>query len=88
MMNKNEFNGILSEKIGYDNENKKFLIRVYPALLGLMENSPKESKSWVNVIRYMFLLEGKDMSKVNVNISSYYSSVKRCFSKYSVILSI
>jgi len=85
MMNKNEFNGILSEKIGYDAENKKFLIRVYPALLGLMENSPKDSKSWVNVIRYMFLLEGKDMSKVNVNIPSYYSSVKRCLKEIDVI---
>jgi hypothetical protein len=85
-MNKNEFNGILSEKIGYDNENKKFLIRVYPSLFNVVEHSPLGStKSWANVVRLMFLSEGKNLNEVTYCIPSYYSSVKRCLKEIDVI---
>ena len=85
-MNKNEFNGILSEKIGYDNENKKFLIRVYPSLFHIVEHSIDGStKSWANVVRLMFLSEGKNLNEVTYNIPSYYSSVRRCLKEIDVI---
>ena len=85
-MNKNEFNGILSEKIGYDTENKKFLIRVYSSLFNVVEHSPVGSnKSWSNVIRLMFLSEGKNLNEVTYNIPSYYSSVRRCLKEIDVI---
>ena len=84
-MNKNEFNGILSEKIGYDSENKKFLVRVYNSLFHIVEHSPYDcNKSWSNVIRLMFLTEGKNLNNVTYNIPSYYSSVRRCLKEIGV----
>ena len=86
MINKNEFNGILSEKIGYDAENKKFLIRVYSSLFNVVEHSPLGSnKSWSNVIRLMFLSEGKNLNELNVSVNGYYSSVRRCLKEINVI---
>ena len=85
-MNKNEFNGYLSEKIGWDSENKKFLIRVAPSVFHIVEHSIVGStKSWSNVIRLMFLTEGKNLNEVEYNIPSYYSSVKRCLKEIDVI---
>lgn len=85
-MNKNEFNGILSEKIGYDSENKKFLVRVYNSLFHIVEHSPYDcNKSWSNVIRLMFLTEGKNLNEVTYSIPSYYSSVRRCLKEIDVI---
>ena len=76
MMNKQQFNGIFSEKIGYDSENKKFLVRVYPSLIRVFNSNPKPR--WIDVV--------KDMlgSNSSVNPNGYYSSIRRCLKEIGV----
>jgi hypothetical protein len=76
MMNKNEFNGYFSEKVGYDSENKKFLVRVYPSLIRVFNNNPKPR--WIDVVKDM--LNGD----TSVNPNGYYSSVRRCLKEIGV----
>jgi len=71
-MNKNEFNGYFSEKVGYDSENKKFLVRVYPSLIRVFNNNSKPH--WVDVIEDM----------IGDRRSGYYSSIRRCLKEIGV----
>ena len=50
-MNKREFNTIFSNKVGYDAENKKFLVRIYPSIIRVFNNNSKPR--WVDVIEDM-----------------------------------
>ena len=50
-MNKREFHSLFYDKIGYDTENKKFLVRVYPSLFRVFTNNSKPK--WVDVIEDM-----------------------------------
>jgi hypothetical protein len=78
-------NSVISEKIGYDWRIKMMLCRVSPALHNLM-NSPKEvNKSWTNVVRLMFISEGKDLNNLNVSINGYYNRVKSNLKDIDVI---
>jgi hypothetical protein len=76
MMNKREFNGIFSEKVGYDSANKMFLVRVYPSLIRVFNTNPKPR--WIDVV--------KDMlgSNSSVNPNGYYSSIRRCLKEIGV----
>ncbi len=78
-------NSVISEKIGYDWRIKMMLCRVSPALHNLM-NSPKDvNKSWTNVVRLMFISEGKDLNNLNVSINGYYNRVKSNLKDIDVI---
>ena len=76
MMNKREFNGIFSEKVGYDSANKMFLVRVYPSLIEVFNNNPKPR--WIDVVKNML------GSNTSVNPNGYYSSVRRCLKEIGV----
>jgi hypothetical protein len=84
---KNNVNKELFEsKVGYDWKNKMMLCRVTPYLVEMMENDFHSNKrSWVNIIRLMFLSEGKDMSKLEVSVNGYYNSIKRALKEIDVI---
>lgn len=78
-------NSMISEKIGYDWRIKMMLCRVSPALHNVM-NSPKGiNKSWANVVRLMFISEGKDLNNLNVSINGYYNRVKSNLKDIDVI---
>jgi hypothetical protein len=78
-------NSVISEKIGYDWRIKMMLCRVSPALHNLM-NSPKDvNKSWTNVVRLMFISEGKDLNNLNVSINGYYNRIKSNLKDIDVI---
>jgi hypothetical protein len=78
-------NSVISEKIGYDWRIKMMLCRVSPALHNLM-NSPNDvNKSWTNVVRLMFISEGKDLNNLNVNVNGYYNRVKSNLKDIDVI---
>jgi hypothetical protein len=68
---------LFSEKIGWDSQNKKYLIRVYDLLVDEMNNNP--APKWVGIMRRMLGSNPKD-----VNPSSYYSSVRRCLKEIGV----
>ena len=68
---------LFSEKIGYDSQNKMYLIRVYEYLVDSMDNNP--APTWVGIMRKMLGSNPKD-----VNPSSYYSSVRRCLKEIDV----
>ena len=76
-MNQREFNQSLRNKIGYDAENKKFLIRVSKPLYFVMENLSKPR--WVMVMEIML---GSNPKKCN--LASYYSSVRRTLKEIDV----
>ena len=84
---KNNVNKELFEsKVGYDWKNKMMLCRVTPYLIDMMENDfHNNRRSWVNIIRLMFLSEGKDMSRLDVSINGYYNSIKRALKQIDVI---
>ncbi len=78
-------NSVISEKIGYDWRIKMMLLRVTPALHNLMK-SPKEiNKSWTNVVRLMFIGEGKDLNNLDVSINGYYNRIKSNLKDIDVI---
>ena len=78
-------NEMVSEKIGYDWRIKMMLCRVSPALYNLM-NSPNDyNKSWTNVVRLMFISEGKDLNNLNVSVNGYYNRVKSNLKDIDVI---
>ena len=76
-MNNREFNELLSDKIGYDSENKKYLIRVYNHLKFVMDVYSKPR--WVEVMKLML---GDNPKKCNP--SGYYSSVRRTLKEINV----
>ncbi len=71
-MNKREFNNVYGNKVGYDAENKKFLVRVYPSLIRVFTNNSKPR--WVDVIEDM----------IGRKQSGYYSSIRRCLKEIEV----
>ena len=68
---------LFSEKIGWDSQNKKYLIRVYDYLVDEMNNNP--APKWVGIMRTML---GNNPNRCNP--SSYYSSVRRCLKEIGV----
>jgi hypothetical protein len=72
IMNKEKFNEVFEKKVGYDSENKKFLIRVYPSLIKVINNNPKPK--WVDVVEDM----------LGYKSSGYYSSIRRCLKEIDV----
>ena len=78
-------NSVISEKIGYDWRIKMMLCRVSPALHNLMSSPKDVNKSWTNVVRLMFISEGKDLNNLNVSINGYYNRVKSNLKDIDVI---
>jgi len=78
-------NEMVSEKIGYDWRIKMMLCRVSPALHNLMNSSNDVNKSWTNVVRLMFISEGKDLNNLSVGINGYYNRVKSNLKDIDVI---
>ena len=72
---------LVFEKIGYDWANKKMLVKVYPHLKYIVEDT-YTVKTWINVIRKM-LIEDKRINKVNVN--GYYSTIRAILKDIKVI---
>jgi hypothetical protein len=78
-------NEMISEKIGYDWRIKMMLCRVTPSLQNII-NSPNDvTKSWANVVRLMFISEGKDLNNLDVSINGYYNRVKSNLKDIDVI---
>jgi hypothetical protein len=71
-MNNREFHSLFYDKIGYDTENKKFLVRVYPSLIRVFTNNSRPR--WVDVIEDM----------IGRKQSGYYSSIRRCLKEIEV----
>ena len=78
-------NEMVSEKIGYDWRIKMMLCRASPALHNLMNSSNDVNKSWTNVVRLMFISEGKDLNNLSVSINGYYNRVKSNLKDIDVI---
>jgi|LauGreDrversion4_2_1035121.scaffolds.fasta_scaffold1269828_1 hypothetical protein len=78
-------NEMVSEKIGYDWRIKMMLCRVSPALHNLMNSSNDVNKSWANVVRLMFISEGKNLNNLNVSVNGYYNRVKSNLKDIDVI---
>jgi hypothetical protein len=68
---------LFDEKIGWDSQNKKYLIRVYEYLVFEMDNNSRPT--WVGIMRRMLGSNPK-----GVTPSSYYSSVRRCLKEIGV----
>ena len=68
---------LFSEKIGYDSQNKMYLIRVYDLLVFEMNTNP--APTWTGIMRKML---GDNPNKCIP--SSYYSSVRRCLKEIGV----
>jgi hypothetical protein len=78
-------NQMISEKIGYDWRIKMMLCRVTPSLQNII-NSPNDvTKSWADVVRLMFISEGKDLNNLDVSINGYYNRVKSNLKDIDVI---
>lgn len=69
---------LYSAKIGWDAKNKEFLIRIYPHLYHTM--AVKESPRWSDVIKSML-----PANSTKQNLSSYYSSIRRCLKDIDVV---
>jgi hypothetical protein len=78
-------NEMVSEKIGYDWRIKMMLCRISPALHNLMNSSNDVNKSWANVVRLMFISEGKNLNNLNVSVNGYYNRVKSNLKDIDVI---
>jgi hypothetical protein len=77
-------NDIEVEKIGYDWANKKMIARVYTSLHDMFAMDFYGLKrSWTNIIRHMFAIEGKDINSINVN--GYYNTIRRNLKDIGVI---
>jgi hypothetical protein len=77
-MSKRNFDyDLFSEKIGYDSQNKMYLIRVYDLLVFEMNTNP--APTWTGIMRKMLGDNPKEC-----NPSSYYSSVRRCLKEIGV----
>ena len=79
-------NQMVAEKIGYDWRIKMMMCRVAPALNFLIENKPLDvNKSWTNVVRLMFINEGKNLNELTISINGYYNRVKSNLKDIDVI---
>ena len=71
----NHRNDIEVEKIGFDWANKKMIARVYTSLHDMfIMDFYGMKRSWTNIIRHMFAIEGKDINTIAVN--GYYSTIR------------
>ena len=68
---------LFSEKIGYDSQNKMYLIRVYDLLVFEMNNNP--APSWTGIMRKML-----GDNPTGLKPSGYYSSVRRTLKEIGV----
>ena len=68
---------LFDSKIGYDSQNKMYLIRVYDLLVFEMNTNP--APKWTGIMRKMLGDNPKGL-----NPSSYYSSVRRCLKEIDV----
>lgn len=81
-MNRIDMN-LFEEKVGYDYANKKMLVRVYEPLRDIVElNAGFVSKTWSNVVRYMFESEKR---MVNIEVNGYYSTIRKILKDIKVI---
>ena len=72
---------LFEEKVGYDWANKKMLVKVYPHLKYIVEDT-HTIKSWINVVRKMLIEDGR-ITEVNVN--GYYSTIRQILKDIKVI---
>jgi hypothetical protein len=68
---------LYESKVGYDTQNKMYLIRLYDLLVFEMNNNPKPT--WTGM---MIKMLGDNPNKCVP--SSYYSSVRRCLKEINV----
>jgi len=68
---------LFDSKIGYDSQNKMYLIRVYDLLVFEMNTNP--APMWTGIMVKML---GDNPNQCNP--SSYYSSVRRCLKEIDV----
>jgi hypothetical protein len=68
---------LFESKIGYDSQNKLYLIRLYDYLVDEMNNNP--APTWTGIMKNML---GSNPNRLNP--SSYYSSVRRCLKEIDV----
>ena len=77
-MSKENFDyDLFQSKIGYDSNNKMYLIRVYDLLVFEMNTNP--APTWTGIMRKMLGDNPKGL-----NPSGYYSSVRRCLKEIDV----
>jgi len=68
---------LFESKIGYDAQNKLYLIRLYDLLVFEMNNNP--APTWTGIMRKML-----GDNPTGLNPSGYYSSVRRCLKEIGV----
>jgi hypothetical protein len=68
---------LFESKIGYDSQNKLYLIRVYDLLVFEMNTNP--APTWTGIMRKML-----GNNPLGLNASSYYSSVRRALKEIDV----
>ncbi len=68
---------LFESKIGYDAQNKLYLIRLYDLLVFEMNTNPKPT--WTGIMRKML-----GDNPTGLNASGYYSSVRRCLKEIGV----
>ena len=78
----NETHYLVNEKIGWDWANKKMIARAYEPLREIMTSNIYK-RTWSNVVRYMFALEGRPDGYRVVN--GYYSTICRILKDIDVI---
>ena len=84
-MNRIDMN-LFEEKVGFDSYNKKMLVRIYEPLHEMIElNDRCIPKTWVNLIRYMFVSENRESDIKNYAIGGYYSTIRKILKDIKVI---
>jgi hypothetical protein len=84
-MNRIDIN-LFEEKVGFDSYNKKMLVRIYEPLREMIEINDKcIPKTWVNLIRYMFVSENRESDIKNINVNGYYSTIRKILKDIKVI---
>jgi hypothetical protein len=84
-MNRIDIN-LFEDKVGFDSYNKKMLVRIYEPLREMIEINDKcIMKTWVNLIRYMFVSENRESDIKNINVNGYYSTIRKILKDIKVI---
>ena len=84
-MNRIDIN-LFEDKVGFDSYNKKMLVRIYEPLREMIElNDRCIPKTWVNLIRYMFVSENRESDIKNINVNGYYSTIRKILKDIKVI---